>query len=120
MVIRKTMRKRFTAKRHEIKTELRKRMHQAISHQGSWLRSVVWGYFAYHAIPGNWEAIGAFRTETAKLWYKILRRRSQRTRMTWERMDKMVALWLPRARILHPWPDQRFEVMTRICAGGAG
>lgn len=113
IVKRKTMRKRFTAKLHEIKSELRKRMHELISDQGSWLRSVVRGYFAYHAIPGNWQAIGAFRIQIAKLWYKVLRRRSQRTRMTWERMGKVVDLWLPPARILHPWPEQRFAAMTQ-------
>jgi group II intron reverse transcriptase/maturase len=113
LVKRKTMRKRFTAKLHEIKTELRKRMHQAISDQGSWLRSVVRGYFAYHAIPENGHAIVAFRTQIARLWYKILRRRSQRNRLTWEQMGKLVNLWLPPAKILHPWPEQRFAAMTQ-------
>jgi group II intron reverse transcriptase/maturase len=107
-VKRKTMRKRLTAKLHEVKAELRRRMHQSIRDQGSWLRSVIRGYFAYHAIPDNSQAIGAFRYQIEKLWYWTLRRRSQRTRMTWERMGKIVALWLPPARILHPWPEQRF------------
>ena len=113
MVKRKTMRKRFTAKLQEVKSELRTRMHHAISDQGSWLRSVVRGYVAYHAIPGNCDAIGAFRTQIAKLWYKILRKRSQRNRMTWGRMVTIVDRWLPPARILHPWPEQRFAVMTQ-------
>ncbi|HAM52564.1 MAG TPA: group II intron reverse transcriptase/maturase [Nitrospiraceae bacterium] len=113
IVKRKTMRKRFTAKLHEIKSELRKRMHESIGDLGSWLRSVVRGYFAYHAIPGNWKALGAFRIQIAKLWYKILRRRSQRNRMTWEHMRKVVDHWLPPAHILHPWPEQRFAAMTQ-------
>ena len=112
-VKRKTMRKRFAAKLHEVKSELRKRMHQAISIQGSWLQTVVRGYFNYHAIPDNGKAIGAFRYWIAKTWYRILRKRSQRNRMTWERMGKIIAQWLPPARILHPWPDQRFAVMTQ-------
>ena len=113
MVKRKTMRKRFTAKLQEVKAELRKRMHQAVRDQGSWLRSVVRGYFAYHAIPGNCDALRAFRNQTARLWYRTLRKRSQRTRLTWAQMGKIVALWLPAARILHPWPEQRFAVMTQ-------
>jgi len=113
VVNRKTMRKRFTAKLHEVKAELRKRMHQAISDQGSWLRSVVRGYFAYHAIPGNGDALEAFRAGIGRLWYKILKRRSQRTRMTWERMYKIIALWLPPVRISHPWPEKRFDAMTQ-------
>ncbi len=112
-VKRKTMRKRLTAKLHDVKSELRKRMHQTIRVQGSWLRSVVRGYFAYHAIPDNGKAMGAFRYRVAELWYRTLRRRSQRNRMTWERMARVVASWLPPARILHPWPEQRFAAMTQ-------
>jgi group II intron reverse transcriptase/maturase len=112
-VKRKTMRKRFTAKLHEVKSELRKRMHQPISNQGAWLQAMVRGYFAYHAIPDNGKAIGAFRYWAAKIWYRILRKRSQRNRMTWERMGEIIAQWLPPARILHPWPGQRFAVMTQ-------
>jgi RNA-directed DNA polymerase len=113
MVKRKTMRKRLTAKLHEVKIELKKRKHQTIREQGSWLRSVVRGYFAYHAIPDNIKAISAFRHQIAMLWYRTLRKRSQRNRMTWERMSKTVSMWLPPARILHPRPDQRFDAMTQ-------
>ena len=113
MVKRTTMRKRLTAKLHEVKTELKDRMHRSIYEQGIWLRTVVRGYFGYHAIPGNSDAIGSFRTQVAKIWYKIIRKRSQRTRMTWERMKLTVAFWLPTARIQHPWPEQRFAVMTQ-------
>ena len=41
------------AKLKEIKEELRRRMHQPIPEQGKWLRQVVTGYFAYHAVPTN-------------------------------------------------------------------
>ena len=70
MVRRTTMRKRLTAKLHEVKAELQRRMHQPVAEQGSWLRSVVRGYFAYHAVPGNWKALGAFRTQCTRLWYR--------------------------------------------------
>ena len=113
MLKRTTMRKRLTAKLHEVTAELKERMHQSLYEHGSWLRSVVRGYFGYHAIPGNSDAITAFRTLLAKTWYKIIRKRSQRTRMTWERMKQIVAFWLPPARIQHPWPEQRFTVMTQ-------
>ena len=113
IVLRKTIGKRLTAKLHEVKAELRKRMHQSINEQGSWLRSVVRGYFAYHAIPGNWDALEAFRDEIAKLWYKTLRRRSHKTCTTWERMRKFVDRWLPPIRLIHPLPEQRFAVMTQ-------
>ncbi len=82
-------------------------MHDSLAAVGSWLASVVRGYFAYHAIPGNWKAIAGFRTQVARLWYKTLRRRGQKSRINWARMIKIVNTWLPRARIQHPWPEQR-------------
>ncbi|MGI8743579.1 MAG: reverse transcriptase domain-containing protein [Bryobacteraceae bacterium] len=38
------------------------------------------GYFQYHAIPGNWARLAAFRKEVLRMWYQTLRRRSQRSR----------------------------------------
>ena len=113
IVARTTMRKRLTAKLKGVKEELRKRMHESIVNQGRWLASVVRGYFQYHAIPGNVEAIGAFRTQVARLWFRTLQRRSQKTRLTWVRMAILVNAWLPKARILHPWPEQRFAERVR-------
>jgi len=116
-ICRITMKRRFTAKLLGVKVELRKRMHQSLADQGRWLRAVVRGYLAYHAIPGNWEAIGGFRTQVARYWYRTLRRRSQKTRLTWEHMAKIVQNWFPPARILHPWPEQRMERMVAIIRG---
>jgi RNA-directed DNA polymerase len=107
-VMRKSMRSRFVGKLRAVKEELRTRMHQPVKDQGLWLRSVLLGYYAYHAVPGNWERIGEFRTQIARIWYKTLRRRSQKSTITWERMPKLVKRWLPAARILHPWPEERF------------
>ena len=113
LVGRITQRKRLTAKLHGVKAILRERMHQPIVDQGSWLASVIRGYFAYHAIPGNWAALGAFRRQCVRLWYKTLRRRSHKTRITWARMEALAQTWLPPARILHPWPEQRFSVFIQ-------
>ncbi len=113
MVRRATMRKRLTAKLKEVRAELQVRMHEDIKSQGRWLASVVRGYFNYHAIPGNWKSIGVFRTQVARLWYRTLRRRSQRSRLTWNRMNKIVVNYLPPARILHPWPEQRLAAIIR-------
>ncbi len=110
MVGRITQRKRFTAKLHEVKAELRERMHQPIVEQRDWLASVIRRYFGYHAIPGNWETLGSFRTQCTRLWYKALRRRSQKSRLTWDRMKELAKAWLPPARILHPWPEERLSV----------
>ena len=107
---RKTRTDRMRAKLLEIKTQMRKRMHASIPEQGKWLRSVVTGFFAYHAVPTNQRALSAFRHHVVELWRKSLRRRSQKTKLTWERMTELVNDWLPTPRVLHPWPEQRFAV----------
>ena len=110
MLQRKTRTDRMRAKLLEIKEQMRKRMHASIPEQGTWLKSVVTGFFAYHAIPTNQRALSAFRYHVVELRRKSLRRRSQKTKLTWERMTQLVNDWLPTPRILHPWPEQRFAV----------
>ena len=105
---RKSRRDRVRAKFKEIKEELRRRMHRPIPEQGSWLAQVVRGFFAYHAVPTNFEALGKFRLQIVRLWLRTLRRRSQRDRTTWTKMAKLAEDFLPKPKILHPWPDVRF------------
>ena len=107
---RKTRRDRMQAKLRELKEQLRKRMHEPIPEQGRWLKQVVTGFFAYHAVPTNSRALGAFRHYVTDLWRRTLRRRSQKDGLTWARMKKLADAWLPQPRILHPWPAQRFAV----------
>ena len=107
---RKTRGDRMRATLRDIKAQLRERRHDAIPDQGRWLRSVVTGYFAYHAVPTNYRALGAFHHHVTDLWRRSLRRRSQRDAMTWNRMSKIAGDWLPTPRILHPWPERRFAV----------
>ena len=107
---RKTRADRMRAKLVEIREQMRKRMHHTIPEQGEWLAAVVRGFNAYHAVPTNFRAIGAFRYRVVEIWLKSLRRRSQKYTLTWERMIKLAAAWLPTPRILHPWPEQRFAV----------
>ncbi len=105
---RKTRRDRLRAKLREIKEELRRRMHQSIPEQGDWLAQVVRGFFAYHAVPTNYAALGDFRAQVVWLWLRSLRRRSQKDGSLWQRMAKLAEDFLPTPRILHPWPNVRF------------
>ena len=107
---RKTRADRMQAKLQDIKVQLRRRMHASIPEQGRWLKSVVTGYFAYHAVPTNVRAIQTFRFHVTNLWRRTLRRRSQKDAMTLARMDRIANAWLPKPRILHPWPSERFDV----------
>jgi RNA-directed DNA polymerase len=110
---RKTALKRRHARLKAIGEELRKRRHQAIAEQGTWLGSVLRGYFAYHAVPGNTKVLKAFRMEVSHRWYRSLRRRSQKKRLNWTKMGRFVNRWLPQPRMMHPWPEQRFAANTQ-------
>ena len=107
---RQTRRDRMRARLRAIKDELQRRMHEPIPLQGKWLRQVVRGYFAYHAVPTNYKALSTFRHYVMDLWRRALQRRSQRDRSTWERIAQLAREFLPLPRILHPWPSKRFAV----------
>jgi RNA-directed DNA polymerase len=111
LVKRTTRRDRMRATLRRIKEELRRRMHEPIPEQGAWLKQVVSGFFAYHAVPTNGSALGAFYYYVKRIWLRTLRRRSQKDSFSWQRMHGLAADWLPQPRILHPYPDKRFAVM---------
>jgi group II intron reverse transcriptase/maturase len=111
LVKRTTRRDRMQATLRRIKEELRRRMHEPIPEQGAWLKQVVRGFFAYHAVPTNGAALRAFYYYVKRIWLRTLRRRSQKDRFSWQRMHGLAADWLPQPRILHPYPDRRFAVM---------
>jgi RNA-directed DNA polymerase len=105
--------KRLRAKLGNVKTELMRRRQLPVPEQGQWLGSVVRGHYAYYAVPGNIDAVNAFRDQATRHWHTALRRRSQRTRLNWTRMHRLATRWLPPARILHPWPEARFDARTQ-------
>ncbi len=103
-VHRRTIKKRLRSKLQAVRQELRKRWHERIAETGDWLRSVVQGYFNYHAAPGNLAALQTFRREIARAWLEALRCRSQGHRLRWERFRSILDRYLPLPRILHPEP----------------
>ena len=113
LLLRHTERRRLTAKLRALSQDLRRRRHEPIKEQGRWLAAVVRGHIAYYGVPTNVRALGAFRTQVARRWHRALQRRSQRRRLPWTRMRRLVDHWLPPARIVHPWPTVRFDVRTR-------
>ena len=108
-----TISKRMRAKLRQVKEELVRRRYRPIPEQGEWLGSVVQGHCRYYAVPGNHRAVDAFHEEAVKHWYRALRRRSQRTSLTWKRMSRLEARWIPPAKIMHPWPNVRFDARTQ-------
>jgi group II intron reverse transcriptase/maturase len=108
-VHRRTIGKRMAAKLKDIRAKLRQRMHVSPRETGKWLAQVVRGYFQYHAIPGNWARLKAFRYEVMRMWFQTLRRRSQRRRLSWERFREGLGSLIPAIQILQPYPNVRFD-----------
>jgi group II intron reverse transcriptase/maturase len=109
-VRRKTMAKRLRAKLQALKGKLVERRHEPVPETGKWLKSVVQGYFNFHAVPGNLDRLGVFRERLSRYWRHQLMRRSQKHRLNWERMHRLLERWFPRPRQLHPLPAVRFAV----------
>ncbi len=103
-----TAKKRMVAKLKAIKAGLQRRKHDRTSQVGVWLRSVVTGYYQYHAVPGNIDQLRIFRSRVNRLWRNVLVRRSQRARKKWEKFTSVLERWIPPPRVLHPYPDTRF------------
>jgi RNA-directed DNA polymerase len=108
-VTRTTISKRLAAKLTQLNAELKQRMHDPLPETVKWLQSVVRGYFQYHAVPGNEKRLGAFRTSVLRLWLRQIRRRSQRSRWTWDRFLERLGGLLPEVCTLHPYPQARFD-----------
>jgi RNA-directed DNA polymerase len=106
-VRRLTMRKRIRTKLLEIKRRLRYRWHDPVPEVGKWLASIIRGHINYYAVPLNFPAVEAFHHQVVWLWKRALSRRSQKAHVTWERMRRIARRWLPRVRIVHPWPTAR-------------
>ena len=104
LVLRKTLHKGLSAKLKALKEELLRRRHLSVAELGKWLRSVVQGYFNYHAVPGNLASLRSFRLQVIRRWMRALRRRSQKHRITWPRLVALADRWLPRLPSFIPIP----------------
>jgi hypothetical protein len=60
----------------------------------------------------NNPALDVFRFQVVRHWYRTLLRRSQKGRMTLDRLRRLVARWLPMVRPYHPYPLRRMGVIT--------
>ncbi len=105
--------KRIPAKLAVLRGKIERRQHLPVDEQGRWLASALRGHYQYYAVPDNIDALHAFREQAVRYWFVALRRRSQRTTVTWERMSRLADRWLPQPQILHPWPEERFHARTQ-------
>jgi RNA-directed DNA polymerase len=111
-VLRQTMRQRQQAKLRALKEELRRRMRTPIGEQGAYLRAVLTGHFRYYGVPMNGPALSSFHEAVGRLWWRTLRRRSQKP-LPWRRLRRYIRCWFPSVRICHPYPLERLCVVTQ-------
>jgi group II intron reverse transcriptase/maturase len=107
---RKPAAKRMQRTLRAVKKVLRLRMHEDPVQTGHWLGRVLAGWLGYYAVPTSYASLHQFRRSLRRAWLRSLRRRSQRDRFSWERLDALCAQVWPKTRILHPWPNARFAV----------
>lgn len=109
-VKRQTSRKKVRSKLKEIKQELRKRINLSVPDVGGYLEQVLKGHYRYFGVPGNWRSLCTIRYEVFRLWWRTLKRRSQRDNMSWERMSRLARRWLPTPEICRAYPWQCLHV----------
>jgi hypothetical protein len=102
VVKRQTQSKRLTKKLQGLREEALQRQHTPMADQHTWLSQVLQGHYAYFGLPSNFRLLKAFHDQVRNLWYRALRRRSQRG-LTWARFNTLLERFpLPRPRITHP------------------
>ena len=100
---RQTMHQKWQAKLKEVYTKLRNKMYLPVPEQGCYLQAVMRGHIEYYGVPGNRPSIAAFRFRLGGLWWKVLRRRSQRTTVTTESLCRLIGRWIPEPYLSHTY-----------------
>jgi RNA-directed DNA polymerase len=102
VVKRKTARHRLRRALKRIGAWCRRNRHLPLREQHERLSRKVQGHYGYFGIRGNAKVLQRFRFQVTRLWVKWLRRRSQRTRLSWEQANLLLTLFpLPPARLVH-------------------
>ena len=109
---RKPVSKRMARTLKRIKEELRRRMHHSVRETGRWLGQVLNGWLNYFAVPTSFRTLQRFVHQLKRLWLSTLRRRSQKDRHSWDKLERIIATCWPKLKIRHPWPDRRFAVKS--------
>ncbi|EFK07199.1 reverse transcriptase (RNA-dependent DNA polymerase) [delta proteobacterium NaphS2] len=96
VVKQKTAKDRFSRALKRIGQWCRTHRHWPVSEQHRLLSLKLRGHAQYYYIRGNSSAVSRFYHEVRSIWRKWLNRRSQRSRMTWERFTRL--------RKMYPFP----------------
>jgi hypothetical protein len=108
-VVRRTARKKRSARLSALRAQMRARRHDPVPEQHQWLVSVLRGHANYYGVPGNSSSMHSFRHQVRNFWHHVLQRRGQRNTWTNDYRNKFdVKFPLPNLRIAHPHPSERF------------
>jgi RNA-directed DNA polymerase len=84
-------------------------MHSSLEEILCWLKKVVQGHFNCYWVPGNAKHLASFKDEVVRRLLKTLRRRSQRSKLRWDKFGPFINKVLPSPRVLHEYPEARFR-----------
>jgi len=104
IVYRKTAKDRFCRALKEINRWCRWYRHKDLETQH---RTLVWklrGHYGYYGITSNLRALRRFHYQVVRAWRRWLSRRSQRARLDWDGMKRLLERYpLPQPRIVHTY-----------------
>ena len=102
VIKKKTARTRFSRTLCALNEWCRANRHEPIRRQHEVLNQKLRGHDAYYGVTGNFPALAQLRRWTERMWRKWLSRRSWHARMSWQRMNEVLAaLPLAPPRIVH-------------------
>ena len=106
---RRTSRKKRRASLARLKEECRRRRHDSVVDQHTWLSSVLRGHYRYYGVPTNSRALGQFQFHLERMWHRSLQQRSQRGGWNDSARDAFRKRHpLPPPKVYHLWPSVRF------------
>jgi len=92
-VVHRTSQKKLKAKRQEIKLWMMKNMHRPIRELITGLNRRLIGHYRYYGISGNSQSLTGFLYYCHRRLFRVLRRRSQKRPMTWERFKRLLSVY---------------------------
>jgi RNA-directed DNA polymerase len=83
---------------------MKRRLHEPVKEQHKWLSQVLRGHYGYYGVIFNYRSLNMFYENIKLTWLKVLRLRSQKSRMNWQRFNRLMEILpLPRPRVHQCW-----------------
>ena len=86
----RTRKARLRRSQQAIDDFCQRQRHKSVKEQHAALRRRVHGHINYFGVNGNYASVAGLVRATERSWFKWLRRRSNRTRLTWQRFRELL------------------------------